>query len=283
MSPRFLPMRAVLVAGAAAALGSGAGQLIDFRPADRASGQGAVSACPHSGIRSARSARPRALSRPAVDWAAVCLTEHAAACLTGLRAHSRPPAQARQSAPRRAPARAGLFWAVRDQRPTCSERAPASADAFLSHQPDDFGTDFCCVQFRLAVGKPHDDFCGLLSIGVGPQIKIGNDLVESLKESAIAFGSKVRLSSSMRFSGKARASTSWKGLQRRKCTPPGLGCKRNALTSNKEMATIPPGAKGPRLLQFNAAPKDRRFQTQTRYLLRGVRVYVHSRGCWGTF
>ena len=86
----------------------------------------------------------------------------------------------------------------------------------------------------------------------------------------------------MRFSGKARASTSWKGFQRRKCTPPGLGCKRNALTSNKEMVMIPPGTKGPRLLQFNAAPKDRRFPTQTRYLLRGVRVYVHSRGCWGT-
>ena len=32
------------------------------------------------------------------------------------------------------------------------------------------------------MSKPHDDFCGLLAIGVYPQIKIGNDLVESLEE-----------------------------------------------------------------------------------------------------
>ena len=45
-----------------------------------------------------------------------------------------------------------------------------------------FGTDLCRVEFRQAVGKPHDDFCGLFPIGSGPQIKIGNDLVERLQE-----------------------------------------------------------------------------------------------------
>jgi hypothetical protein len=43
-------------------------------------------------------------------------------------------------------------------------------------------SSLCCVDFRLAVGKPHDDFCGLLSIGVYPQIKVGNDLVENFEE-----------------------------------------------------------------------------------------------------
>ena len=34
----------------------------------------------------------------------------------------------------------------------------------------------------LAEGKPHDDFCGFLPIGFHPQIKIGNDLIESIEE-----------------------------------------------------------------------------------------------------
>ena len=63
-----------------------------------------------------------------------------------------------------------------------SKRTPSPPHAFLSHQADDFGTDLCCVEFLLAMSKPHDDFCGLLAIGVYPQIKIGNDLIESLEE-----------------------------------------------------------------------------------------------------
>ena len=42
--------------------------------------------------------------------------------------------------------------------------------------------DLCRVEFRLAVGKPHDDLCGLLPISLYPQVKIGNDLVEKLEE-----------------------------------------------------------------------------------------------------
>jgi len=34
----------------------------------------------------------------------------------------------------------------------------------------------------LTVRKPEDDFGGLLLIGVGPQIKIDNDLVENFQE-----------------------------------------------------------------------------------------------------
>jgi hypothetical protein len=40
--------------------------------------------------------------------------------------------------------------------------------------------DFCRVKVRPTERKPHDDFCGLLPIGGGPQIKLGNGLVESL-------------------------------------------------------------------------------------------------------
>jgi hypothetical protein len=66
--------------------------------------------------------------------------------------------------------------------PMRAARRPPPPCAFLSHQADDFGTDLSWVDFRLAVGKPHNDFCRLLPIGFDPQIKIGNDLVESLEE-----------------------------------------------------------------------------------------------------
>ena len=41
---------------------------------------------------------------------------------------------------------------------------------------------FAVSIFRLVAGESHDDFRGLLPIGSGPQIKIGNDLVERLQE-----------------------------------------------------------------------------------------------------
>jgi hypothetical protein len=42
--------------------------------------------------------------------------------------------------------------------------------------------DLCRVEFRLAERKPHDDFCGLLPIGVDPQIEIGDNGLERLIE-----------------------------------------------------------------------------------------------------
>jgi hypothetical protein len=61
-----------------------------------------------------------------------------------------------------------------------SSKGPPAAEALLSHQADGFIADLCRIKVRLTVGKPYDDFCGLLPIGVGPQIKRGNDVVESL-------------------------------------------------------------------------------------------------------
>ena len=84
--------------------------------------------------------------------------------------------------PRRAPARVGAFFGrfAVSGRP-CSKRS-APAHAFISHQTDGFGADLSYVEFRLAMSNPHDDFCSLRPVGVYPQIKIGNDLVEYLKE-----------------------------------------------------------------------------------------------------
>src|SRR5271170_7031645 len=61
------------------------------------------------------------------------------------------------------------------------EGAPA-AHAFLSQQADGFVTDLCRVKRALTERKPHDDFCGLPPVGAGPQIKLGNDLVENFQE-----------------------------------------------------------------------------------------------------
>jgi hypothetical protein len=61
-----------------------------------------------------------------------------------------------------------------------SEGAPPAPYAFLSHQSDSVVAQLCTVKVRLTQRKPHDDFCGLLPIGRAPQIKLGNDAVESL-------------------------------------------------------------------------------------------------------
>jgi hypothetical protein len=68
-------------------------------------------------------------------------------------------------------------------RPQCgyfSEGAPPAPYAFLSHQPDSVVAQLCTVKVRLTQRKPHDDFCGVFPIGRAPQIKLGNDAVESL-------------------------------------------------------------------------------------------------------
>ena len=39
-----------------------------------------------------------------------------------------------------------------------AQKGAPTSPAVPSHQADEFGTDLCCVEFRLAVGKPHDDF-----------------------------------------------------------------------------------------------------------------------------
>jgi hypothetical protein len=69
---------------------------------------------------------------------------------------------------------------IRPQRGIFSEGAPPAPYAFLSHQSDSVVAQLCTVKVRLTQRKPHDDFCGLLPIGRAPQIKLGNDAVESL-------------------------------------------------------------------------------------------------------
>jgi hypothetical protein len=79
------------------------------------------------------------------------------------------------------PAPREAFWGdLGDLRALCSEWAAAAAP--FSHQPDDFGAKLCCVKIGLAARKPDDDFGGLFAVGVGPQIKIDNDLVKNFQE-----------------------------------------------------------------------------------------------------
>ena len=56
----------------------------------------------------------------------------------------------------------------------------ARGDTLNSHQSDSVVAHLRTVKVRLTQRKPHDDFCGLLPIGCAPQIKLGNDAVESL-------------------------------------------------------------------------------------------------------
>jgi hypothetical protein len=55
-----------------------------------------------------------------------------------------------------------------------------SRSAALEGPPAAFTADLRLVEGLLSERKPHNDFRGLLSIGRAPQIKIGNDVVESL-------------------------------------------------------------------------------------------------------
>ena len=101
-----------------------------------------------------------------------------------------PPAQARQSAPRRVLARG--FFAGRlvgcDSAPGYfSEGAPAAPRAFPSHPANAFVAELRRVESRLTARKVDDDFCRPFPIGDGPQIKLGNDRVESLNENRYGF------------------------------------------------------------------------------------------------
>src|ERR1700722_843687 len=98
-----------------------------------------------------------------------------------------------------------------------SEGAPPALYAFLSHQSDSVVAQLCTVKARLTQRKPHDDFCGLLPIGRAPQIKLGNDAVESLQEKRNCFRTEASPFLQHALQRHARASQLWKGLQRRIC------------------------------------------------------------------
>ena len=67
------------------------------------------------------------------------------------------------------------------------------------------------------MGKPHDDFCGLLPINVYPQVKMGNNLLENLEEKRNRPRLEGSLSFNMRFSGMLEPPGLWRDLQRRDC------------------------------------------------------------------
>ena len=106
-----------------------------------------------------------------------------------------------------------------------AERAPASADTFPSHPSGDLGTDLCCVEFRLAEGTPHDDFCRLRPIGLPPQIKMGNDLIESLEEGRNRFRVKgsIVVQHALQWQGAGLQVVEGLAASRLR-TAPGLGC-----------------------------------------------------------
>ena len=101
--------------------------------------------------------------------------------------------------------------------------------------------DLSRVEFRLPMGKPHDDFCGLLPIGVGPQIERSNDLVERLEKKC----DRPRIEGSV-----VSACASMARLEPPGCggtcsvaitTRPGLVARgRGAFTSNKKAQTCLP-------------------------------------------
>ena len=72
------------------------------------------------------------------------------------------------------------------------------------------------------MGKPHDDFCGLLPINVYPQVKMGNNLLENLEEKRNRPRLEGSLSFNMRFSGMLEPPGLWRELAAsRLCTRQG--------------------------------------------------------------